>query len=103
MYGSNEHNPTMVKAKIKQSSGVRMILALQLRKGLNREEPTFITTPLVDEQIETRTVPIEIHKVLNDYVDIMPLERPDLLDLRKHLMGLLCCFKRRKTGHYDCA
>ena len=49
-----------------------MILALQLRKVLSREEPTFMVIPLMVEQIETWTVLVEIQKVLNDYVDIMP-------------------------------
>lgn len=59
------NNLTVVQSKIKQPSGVRMISVLQLKKGLNREEQTFMVIPLMNKQIETRTSPVEIHKVLN--------------------------------------
>ena len=48
-----------------------MILALQLKKELNREEPTFMVILLVDKQIQIRFVSLEILEVLNEYVDIM--------------------------------
>ncbi|KAA0065444.1 reverse transcriptase [Cucumis melo var. makuwa] len=64
-------NSTVVQAKIKQLSGVRMISVLQLKNGFSREEPTFMAISLVDEQIEIGTVPVEIRKVLNEYVDIL--------------------------------
>lgn len=35
---------------------------LQLKKGLGREESTFMAIPLVDEQMETETVPVKIQK-----------------------------------------
>ena len=66
------NNTTVIQAKNKQLSEVGMILALQLKKGLSGEEPTFMVIPLVVEKIETWTVPVKIQKVLNDYVDIMP-------------------------------
>jgi len=46
-------NPTVVQAR---KSGVRMRKALQLKKGLNREEPTFMAIPFLDEQIEAGSV-----------------------------------------------
>ncbi|KAA0032568.1 Asp_protease_2 domain-containing protein [Cucumis melo var. makuwa] len=52
-------------------------------KGLSREESTSMAIQLVDEQIETGTVSIEIQKVLNEYVDIMPLELPKSLPPRR--------------------
>ncbi|KAA0037494.1 Asp_protease_2 domain-containing protein [Cucumis melo var. makuwa] len=42
-------NPTVVQA---QKNGVRMRKALQLKKGLNREEPTFMAIPFLDEQFK---------------------------------------------------
>ncbi|XP_016900833.1 uncharacterized protein LOC107991048 [Cucumis melo] len=39
--------------------------------------------PLVDEQIETRIVPVEIQKVMNEYVDGMPHELPKSLPPRR--------------------
>ncbi|KAA0062129.1 reverse transcriptase [Cucumis melo var. makuwa] len=69
----------MVKAKIKQSSRVRMISTLQLKKGLSREESTFMAIPLVDKQMETGTILVEIQNVLNEYIDIMPPELPKTL------------------------
>ncbi|TYK05411.1 Asp_protease_2 domain-containing protein [Cucumis melo var. makuwa] len=53
-------NPTVVQAKIKQPSGLRMISVLQLEKGPSREEMTFMAISMVDEQIEAEPVPIEI-------------------------------------------
>ena len=37
-----------------------MISALQLKKGLSREEPTSMAIPIVDELAETEFVPQEI-------------------------------------------
>lgn len=48
-----------------------MISALQLKKGLSREEPTFMAISIFDEFIKIEFVPLEIQKVLNEYVDIM--------------------------------
>jgi len=58
--------------------------ALQLKKGLNREEPTFMAIPFLDEQIEAGSVPVEIQEVMNEYVEIMP-RRPCPLIMRLNL------------------
>ena len=73
------NNPTVVPADIKQPSGVRMISALQLKKGLSREEPTFMAIPIVDESAETEFVPLEIQEILSEYVDVMPQSLPKSL------------------------
>ena len=57
--------PSIVQSKIKQPSGVRMVSALQLKNGLSRKEFTFMAIPLVDEQVETGTVPVEIQRVMD--------------------------------------
>ena len=69
--------PRVVQAKIQQPSGVRMISALQLKNGLSREELTFITIPLVDEQMKTGIVLVEI--LMNKYTDVMLVELPKSL------------------------
>ncbi|KAA0065918.1 RNA-directed DNA polymerase-like protein [Cucumis melo var. makuwa] len=50
-------NPTVIQAKIKQPSGVRMISGLQLKKVLSREELTFMAIPhcLLDEGLIIRS------------------------------------------------
>ncbi|KAA0033968.1 reverse transcriptase [Cucumis melo var. makuwa] len=54
-------------------------------KGLSREKSNFMVIPLVDEQIETGTVPVEIQEVMNEYVDVMPQELPKSLPPQRRI------------------
>ena len=72
-----DHNPTVIPASIKQPGNLKMILAIQLKRGLARDEPTFMAIPLMEEVI--KTIPNEIKKILNSYTNIMPESLPQTL------------------------
>lgn len=65
-------NPIVVSADITQPSRVRMISALQLKKCLSREKPTFMAIPIVDEFVKIESVPL---KISNEYIDVNPSTR----------------------------
>ena len=67
-----DHNLTVIPASTKQPCNLRMISAIQLKRGLEREEFTFMAIPLMEEMITEETVPSEIKDVLDSYADIMP-------------------------------
>ena len=67
-----KRNPTIIPASIKQQDNLRMISAIQLKRGLAREEPTFMAIPLMEEVTTEETIPSEIKEVLDNYADIMP-------------------------------
>ena len=71
-----DRNPTVIPASIKQPGNLRMISAIQLKRGLAREEPTFMAIPLMEEVTTEETVPVEIKEVLNSYADIMQRAYP---------------------------
>ena len=80
-----DHRPQshVILASIKQPGNLRMILAIQLKRGLAREEPTFMAIPLMEEVTTEETIPDEIKEVLNSYVDIMPKSLPQTLPPRR--------------------
>ncbi|XP_022972954.1 uncharacterized protein LOC111471473 [Cucurbita maxima] len=78
-----DSNPTVIPASIKQPGNLRMISAIQLKRGLAREEPTFMVIPLMEVTTNEETVPNEINEVLNDYADIMPESLPQTLPPRQ--------------------
>ena len=78
-----DHNPTVIPASIKQQDNLRMISAIQLKRGLAREEPTFMAIPLMEEMTIEEIVPSEIKYVLDSYADIMPGSVPQTLPPRR--------------------
>ena len=78
-----DRNPTVIRASIKQPGNLRMISAIQLKRGLAREEPTFMAIPLMEEATTEETVLEEIKEVINSYVDIMPESLPQTLPPRR--------------------
>ena len=72
-------NPTVIPANIKQPGNLKMISAIQLKRRLAREEPTFMAIPLREEVNTEETFPDEIKEVLNSYADIMPESLPQTL------------------------
>ena len=49
-----------------------MISAIQSKRELAREKPTFMAIPLMEEVTTEENIPSEIKEVLNSYADIMP-------------------------------
>ncbi|XP_023550586.1 uncharacterized protein LOC111808682 [Cucurbita pepo subsp. pepo] len=54
-----------------------------LKRGLAREEPTFMAIPLIEEATTEETVPEEIKEVLDSYTDIMLESLPQTLPPRR--------------------
>ena len=59
-----DNNLTIIPASIKQPGNLRMISAIQLKRGLAREEPTLMAIPLMEEVTNEETIPDEIKEVL---------------------------------------
>lgn len=65
-------NPTVIPATIKQLDNIRMISTLQLKRGLTREEPTFMAISMVKEVTTVEPVLNEVRDVVYSYANIMP-------------------------------
>ncbi|KAL4031055.1 hypothetical protein IC575_009311 [Cucumis melo] len=68
---------------LRQPDGLKMISAMQLKKGLSRDEPTFMAIPLKSSENSGETVPKEIMRVLEKYRDVMPDSLPKSLPPRR--------------------
>ncbi|KAJ7971608.1 Gag-asp_proteas domain-containing protein [Quillaja saponaria] len=76
--------PAMVPAVIKQLGETQHISALQFKKGVKRQEPTFVAVPLVTEdQGDGEPVPPTIQGVLKEYERVMPDKLPQTLPPRR--------------------
>ncbi|KAA0066681.1 uncharacterized protein E5676_scaffold384G00030 [Cucumis melo var. makuwa] len=73
--------PSIVQTDLRQLDGLKMISAMQLKKGLSRDEPTFMAIPLNSLENSGETVPKEIMRVLEKYRDVMPDILPSLCHL----------------------
>ena len=71
--------PTVVQTSIKQPDGIKMILALQLKHGLARNEPTFMAIPVVETEGTIELVPVEIQRVLEEYREVILESLPKTL------------------------
>ncbi|KAA0033804.1 Asp_protease_2 domain-containing protein [Cucumis melo var. makuwa] len=52
--------PSVVQTDLRQPDGLKMISAMQLKKGLSRDEPTFMGIPLNSSENSGETVPKEL-------------------------------------------
>ena len=82
----NAHNllimgekPCVVPTKIKQPNEPRLLSALQFKKGVKHQEPTYVVVPLLKDEPKGEVVPREIEGVLKAYEDVMPPELPKAL------------------------
>ncbi|KAA0064071.1 uncharacterized protein E6C27_scaffold99G00790 [Cucumis melo var. makuwa] len=75
--------PSVVQTDLRQPDGLKMISAMQLKKGLSRDEPTFMAIPLNSSENSGKTVPEEIMRVLEKYRDVMPDSLPKPLPPRR--------------------
>ena len=101
-----DRNPTVIPASIKQPGNLRMISAIQLKRGLAREEPTFMAIPLMEEVTTEETIPSEIKEVLDSYADIMPESLPQTLPPCRgidHKIELLLGVKHPAKNAYQMA
>ena len=60
-----------------------MISALQLKRGLARNELTFMAIPAVETEGTVDIVPVEIQRVLEEYCEVMLESLPKTLPPRR--------------------
>ena len=65
----------MVLAKVKQATELKLLSALQFKKGVKREE-SFVVVPTVYEQEGGEPILPEIEGVLKKFGDVMPDQIP---------------------------
>ena len=67
--------PCVVPVK-KEINERKMLYALQLSKGVKKNKPTFLATLKLDEEANEVHAPKAVHKVLEEFKDVMPTELP---------------------------
>ncbi|KAL4011218.1 hypothetical protein IC575_028270 [Cucumis melo] len=75
--------PSVVQTDLRQLDGLKMISAMQLKKGLTRDEPTFMAIPFDSSKNLREIVPKDILCVLEKYRDVMPDSLPKSLPPRR--------------------
>ncbi|KAA0041705.1 uncharacterized protein E5676_scaffold594G00420 [Cucumis melo var. makuwa] len=75
--------PSVVQTDLRQPDGLKMISAMQLKKGLTRDEPTFMAIPFDSSKNLREIVPKDILCVLEKYRDVMPDSLPKSLPPRR--------------------
>ena len=53
-----------------------MFSTLQFSKGMKKKEPTFLTTLKKEEELKEVQAPNAMHKVLEEFKDVMLVELP---------------------------
>ena len=97
--------PAIVLAKVKQSTELKLLYVLQFKKGVKRQEPTFVAVLVVYEEEGGEPIPPEIKVVLKRHgcntistpqnlaprrkidhqIELVPgaMAPPELMELRK--------------------
>uniref|UniRef100_A0A803LKS9 Reverse transcriptase/retrotransposon-derived protein RNase H-like domain-containing protein n=1 Tax=Chenopodium quinoa TaxID=63459 RepID=A0A803LKS9_CHEQI len=62
--------------KMRKGSKGPLLSAMQLKKGLKRNEPTFLATLSVKEDEAPHEIPAALDKILTEFEDLLPKELP---------------------------
>ncbi|XP_020101642.1 uncharacterized protein LOC109719402 [Ananas comosus] len=83
----DEAAPCMVLASQEKTVSTQTLSALQLRRGVNRGEMTYLAAirEVSDEGLDEEGLPAEIGAVLADFQDVMPKELPKQLPPRREV------------------
>ncbi|XP_060196262.1 uncharacterized protein LOC132625679 [Lycium barbarum] len=83
MMGANGAKPCIVPCTtIKMASG--NISALQLKKGVQRQEPTFLATLCIEEiERSSGPIPMPVKELMKEFEDVMPQDMPKRLPPRR--------------------
>ena len=76
-------SPSKVPAKVAQPPAVKLLSALQFKKGVRRNEPTYVAVPAVYEDPAEEIIPPEVNQVLKMFGDVMPDQLPKALPPRR--------------------
>ena len=77
--------PAMVPAKVKQATKLKLLSALQFKKVVKRQEPTFVTVPAIHEEEGGEPIPPEIKGVLKKFGDVMLDQLPKTLPSQREI------------------
>ncbi|KAA0045200.1 RNA-directed DNA polymerase-like protein [Cucumis melo var. makuwa] len=94
--------PTVIQTDICQPNGLKMILAMQLKKGLARDEPTFMPIPLDSLENLEETVHMDILCVLEKYRDVMPDSLPKSLSSQRMIDHEIELLSEAKNVYEEC-
>ena len=102
-----EEAPCMVPTITESKAKTPMLSAMQLEKGLKKNEVTYLAA-LKDHTVDSMgdLIPMEVQKVLNEFKDVMPSELPKKLPLRReedHKIELESGAKPPAMGPYKMA
>ncbi|RVW49003.1 hypothetical protein CK203_081013 [Vitis vinifera] len=78
-----EEKPCMVPTVTEGTLKTPMLLAMQVKKGLKREEVTYLATEGRKDDGSGEPMPKEIEGVLDEFKDVMPPELPKRLPPRR--------------------
>ena len=76
---------TMVPVKVKQATKLKLLSELQFKKGVKRQEPTFVTVPAIYEEEGGEPIPLEIKGVLKKFGNVMLDQLPKTLPPRREI------------------
>ena len=69
-------DPCVVPAQMKQPEETRLISALQFKRGVRRQEPSFVAVLMGDKEEEEEDFPSAVRSVLKSFKDVMPDQLP---------------------------
>jgi len=70
---------------IREINEGKMLSALEVSKGFKKQEPTFLATLKVEEEPKIVQAPKVIHRVLEEFKDVMPAKLPKRLPPRREV------------------
>ena len=76
--------PCVIPVK-REANEKTMLSALQVSRGFKKKEPTFLATLRMEEESKEVQAPKPVHKVLEEFKDVMPAELPKRLPPRREV------------------
>ncbi|XP_021753565.1 uncharacterized protein LOC110718935 [Chenopodium quinoa] len=74
---AGQHPCLLKTCKMRKGSKGPLLSAMQLKKGLKRNEPTFLATLSVKEDEAPHEIPAALDKLLTEFEDLLPKELPN--------------------------
>ena len=77
--------PAVIGATMRPNSDVKLLSALQFKKGVRRQEPSYMAIPTTWEDGGEEVIPPQIEQVLVEFGDVMPKQLPKTLPPRRNI------------------